>query len=347
MELSLRTVREVIGVAADVRLGLVLEKAARREHRLAGTVCSLAAAEGHRLGELGEAMLGIERARQREHDRITALARGAGRAEVLKGAAVQAHYPTDVLRSSRDVDLLMPDEDELWSAVAAIAAARPVDEARVSMIVSGGRRHWGVALNWPSPESDLDHVYAVEFLTAAFVGDSATVPLRAGVPDNPVAAHVLLIAEELFQQPLRGRDVVDAAVLLAALTEEDVPELRHAAVRWLLAPEVRDTARRVNAVPALASPASVRLAEDLTADAERELSRRRGADAGDGDLARVFYGFPLGAALRSEHTVVEEDPNVTVVRCPVGGYLMVDSLSVPAASVQAALDRYPTAVLPE
>ncbi|MFI0960769.1 hypothetical protein ACH4S8_05050 [Streptomyces sp. NPDC021080] len=345
MDLSLRTVREVMGVAPDIRLGLVLERAARRDQRLTGAVCSLAAAEGHRLGRLGEALLDVERARREEHDRIIALVRGAGRAEVLKGAALQRYYPPGVLRTSRDVDLLMPDEAELWAAVAALARVRPVDEARVSMIVSGGRRHWAVALNWPSPESDLDHVYAAEFLTAPFYGNSTTVPLRTELPADRTVAHLLLIAEELFQQPLRGRDVVDVAVLVDALSEQDLTDLRQAAGRWLLAPEVHEAVERVNAVPGLAGDASRRLAEELAHAAERERARRTTAGLA-ADTPVTYYGLPLGPALSAPGVVVEQDAEMTVVRCPVGGFLMVDTLSVPAELAEAALERYPEAVLP-
>ncbi|MFD8418560.1 hypothetical protein [Streptomyces sp. NPDC059466] len=346
MELSLPTVRDVMGVPPDLRLGLVLERAARRDQRLAGSVCSLAAVEGHRLGRLGEALLEVELARRAEHDRIIELVRGAGRADVLKGAALQGYYPPGVLRTSRDVDVLMPDEGELWAAVATVARERPVDEARVSMIVSGGRRHWAVALNWPSPESDLDYVYAVEFLTAAFVGNSTTVPLRADRPDNEKAAHLLLIAEELFQQPLRGRDVVDVAVLVDAMTEQDVTDLHRAAERWLLAPEVHEAVQRVNTVPGLTTETSRLLAERLADSAGRERERRAAAGPGDGTMASVHYGLPLGPALSSDGLSVEQDPDMTVVRCPVGGFLMVDTLSVPAELAHAALERYPEAVLP-
>ncbi|MFF3919274.1 hypothetical protein ACFYZB_38715 [Streptomyces sp. NPDC001852] len=348
MELSLRTVREVMGLAPDIRLGLVLERATRRDHRLGGTVCSLAAAEGHRMGALGTALLDVERARRDEHERLIELVRKAGRADVLKGAALQGYYPPGVLRTSRDVDLLMPDEGELWAAVAAVARARPVDEARVSMLESDGCRHWAVALNWPSPESDLDHVYAAEFLSAPFVGNSTTVPLRTEWPANPTVASLLLIAEELFQQPLRGRDVVDVAVLVDAMTERDVTDLHHAAEHWMLAPEVREALVRVNAVPGLATGTSHALARDLRAAAERELARRAAAAGPDDDTAAVLhYGFSLGPALSSPTVVVEQDADMTVVRCPVGGYLMVDTLSVPVELALAALDRYPGAVLPD
>ncbi|MEU8947844.1 hypothetical protein [Streptomyces sp. NPDC048489] len=346
MELSLRTVREVMGVPADLRLGLVLERAARRDHRLAGTVCSLAAAEGHRLGRLGETLLDVERARRAEHDSIIELVRRAGRADVLKGAALQRYYPSGVLRTSRDVDVLMPDEGELWAAVATVTHERPVDEARVSMIVSGGRRHWGVALNWASPESDLDYVYAVEFLTAAFVGNSTTVPLRAERPDNEKAAHLLLIAEELFQQPLRGRDVVDAAVLLDAMRDQDVRDLHRAAERWRLAPEVHEALLRVNSVPGLVTRTSRLLAEELADAAEGERRRRSAVSPGDSAVATVHYGLPLGPAMSSDRLAVEEDADMTVVRCPVGGFLMVDTLTVPTELAHAALERYPEAVLP-
>ncbi|WRZ88350.1 nucleotidyltransferase family protein [Streptomyces sp. NBC_01007] len=346
MDLSLRTVREVMGVAPDVRLGLVLERAARRDQRLTGAVCSLAAAEGRRLGRLGDVLLDVERARRDEHDRIIALVRGVGRADVLKGAALQRYYPPGVLRTSRDVDLLMPDETELWAAVAAVSRDRPVDEARVSMIVSGGRRHWAVALNWPSPESDLDYVYAAEFLTAPFVGNSTTVPLRAELPADETVAHLLLIAEELFQQPLRGRDVVDVAVLADALTEQEVTELCDAAERWLLAPEAYEAVQRVNAVPGLATGTSRRLAQELSGSAERERARRTAAGPGDGATTVTHYGFPLGPALGAPGVVVEQDADMTVVRCPVGGFLMVDTLSVPIELAHAALERYPEAVLP-
>ncbi|MEU7411979.1 hypothetical protein AB0B40_22080 [Streptomyces sp. NPDC042638] len=346
MDLSLRTVREVMGVDPDIRLGLVLERAGRRDQRLGGTVCSLAAAEGHRMGALGTALLDAERARRDEHERIIDLVGRTGRADVLKGAALQRYYPPGVLRTSRDVDLLVPDEGELWAAVAAVARERPVDEARVSMLDSGGRRHWAVALNWPSPESDLDYVYAAEFLSAPFVGNSTTVPLRAEWPANRTVAHLLLIAEELFQQPLRGRDVVDAAVLVDAMTEQDVTDLHQAAGHWMLAPEVQEALARVNAVSGLATETSRVLARDLSAAAERERARRAAGGPGDGTATAVHYGFSLGPALSSPTVVVEQDAELTVVRCPVGGYLMVDTLSVPYELARTALDRYPGAVLP-
>ncbi|GHD22000.1 nucleotidyltransferase family protein [Streptomyces galbus] len=350
MELSLRTVREVMGLDPDIRLGLVLERAARRDHRLAATVCSLAAAEGHRMGTLGTALLDVERARRDEHERLVALVRREGPADVLKGTALQAYYPPGVLRTSRDVDLLVPDEDDLWAAVAAVARERPVDEARVSMLESDGHRHWAVALNWPSPESDLDPVYAAEFLSAPFVGNSTTVPLRPRWPANPLVAHLLLIAEELFQQPLRGRDVVDVAVLADAMSERDVADLHRDAAHWMLAPEVVEALTRVNAVPGLATATSRTLARELGAAAGRERERRSAAagagGAGAGTAAVVHYGFPLGPALSSPTVVVEQDADMTVVRCPVGGYLMVDTLSVPLELARAAVDRHPGAVLP-
>ncbi|MFH9089301.1 hypothetical protein [Streptomyces sp. NPDC017673] len=347
MRLSMETVRAVLGVAEDIRLGLVLERAGRREHRLGGTVCSLAAVEGARLGRLGEALLAAEHARRAEYGRLADLARGCGRAEVLKGAALERLYPEGVLRSSRDVDLLMPDEDAMWRAVAAVAASRPVDEARVSMIESPGRRDWAVALNWPSPESDLDHPYAVEFFTAAFVGDHATVPLRPGRPDDPLLAGLLLIAEELFQQPPRGRDLVDTALLLAAVPEAERGALHRAARDWSLAPELHQLAERVCDIPLLSTPAARWAADALVDEAERERARRAAeASASGGGGTKVRYGLFLGEALRAFPARVEESPGLTVLRCPVGGFLLVDDVLVPQELADAALARYPQAVLP-
>ncbi|MGW7413852.1 hypothetical protein [Streptomyces sp. NPDC054863] len=343
----METLRAVLGVAQDIRPALVLERAARREHRLAATVCSVAAAEGLRLGALGEAMLETERARREEYGRLVTLARRHGHAEVLKGATVQRHYPDGVHRTSRDVDLLMSGAEELWAAVEAVVASVPVDEARVSMVESGGHRHWAVALNWPSPRSDLDPPYAIEFLTAAFVGNGTTVPLRARCPQDPVVASLLLIAEELFQQRLRGRDLVDAAVLFDALPVERHAGLLRAACDWRLAPEVHELAGRVCGIPALSGPAARWAAGALSADAEREQARRtRSEPAGDAAAARVRYGFFLGEEMGSAAVSVEENDDMIVLRCPTGGYLMVDSLSVSMELAEATQARYPQAVIP-
>lgn len=140
--------------------------------------------------------------------------------------------------------------------------------------------------------------------------------------------------------------MVDVAVLADALTEQEVTELCDAAERWLLAPEAYEAVQRVNAVPGLATGTSRRLAQELSGSAERERARRTAAGPGDGATTVTHYGFPLGPALGAPGVVVEQDADMTVVRCPVGGFLMVDTLSVPIELAHAALERYPEAVLP-
>ncbi|MFD3589483.1 hypothetical protein [Streptomyces sp. NPDC058683] len=61
-------------------------------------------------------------------------------------------------------------------------------------------------------------------------------------------------------------------------------------------------------------------------------------------------GLVQNPAQRGEEHHLGEHPaepaEQPVARCPVGRYLMVDTLSVPLELAQAALERYPEAVLP-
>ncbi|WP_405773754.1 hypothetical protein [Streptomyces sp. NBC_00859] len=343
MQLSLESVRAVMGLRPDILPGLVLERAQPRTNRLAATVLTLVHAQGLRLGATGKAQLAAANARRTEYAHLTGIAAEHAHLTVLKGAAVEHCYPDGILRTSHDVDLLIPDEDELWAAVAAVDAARPGAEPAMSLLESPGRRDWAVALTWPAPESDLEYPYAAEFVTAAFTGDNSTVPLRPGHPDNPEATQLLCIAEELFQQKPRGRDVLDAAVLMDATGDAGRPALLRAAAQWRLAPELLRLAEAVAAVPQLRCRAAAGLAQDLAQPAAAETARRStGADR----APRTRYGFFLGRGPALPRTVVEERQGLTMVRCPVGGFLLVDGPVVSPELVDAACRQWPQAALP-
>lgn len=160
-------------------------------------------------------------------------------ARPLKGLSLAAWYPDDLPRPMNDLDLVVPDTATLWRVVGTLVAEYGPREMDLA-VLDGEARQLAVALSWPGADPLLDYETRVEILTCALTGDEGAVPRRPVLPEDPLAAGLLAVAEERFQRPFNGKDVVDVMMALAPGRPFDLPLLARAADAYHLAPELAE-----------------------------------------------------------------------------------------------------------
>ncbi|MFI9842522.1 hypothetical protein ACIHFD_36190 [Nonomuraea sp. NPDC051941] len=253
---------------------------------------------------------------------------------VIKGLALAELYPAGLVRPVGDLDLFVPDEAALWRVVGAVVARHPVQEIGVSLY---GRtdRHMLVSLLWPAADPALEPSLKVEVCTAVFAGNRRDVGTRATVPEHPVIANLLAVAEERFQRPFEIKDVVDVIVADRHCTGL-IDQIAAAAGQFHLAPELSellDLTRRHAEIGPLGE-----VADSLHDAVVRERRRRREwtqplVPTGVGEPARALMaGRPVGGLLLEEqrwHADMRESllhpfDEGCLLRTPVGTYLLVD-----------------------
>ncbi|MFD8815597.1 hypothetical protein ACFV23_29900 [Streptomyces sp. NPDC059627] len=270
-------------------------------------------------------------------------------ARPMKGFTLAARYPEDLPRPMNDLDLVVPDPAALWRVVGALAAEYGPSEMDVTMFGAEGR-HFLVTLGWPGPDPLLDYESRVEILTCALTGDQGAVPLRPRLPDDPLAAGLLAVAEERFQRPFNGKDVVDVMMALAPGRDVDLPRLARYAEEFQLAPELLELlglwagvdperARDLGAPPA-----------GLGAAAERESARRAQwlredtGPTGPEDPRSLFFGMrltPLIGVGRPDRARDAAELRAfeggTLLLTPVADFLLVTGELVDPGRYDAAL----------
>jgi len=188
------------------------------KHKLAEVLISTARLEGRNVGALGESFLHNHSRRERFYSEMTALL--PLNCRVLKGSRVSRFYPAGVARGLVDLDVWCADEASLWEAAAAVGGFFDTDVA-LAMWGSSSDPHLVVAYDRPSESTDFETGYRIELSTTALPGDFSMVPtmemveLPRDVVESPIL-DLLLVAAEQHQRDVIGRDVVDAAYLLAA-----------------------------------------------------------------------------------------------------------------------------------
>jgi hypothetical protein len=212
----------------------------------------------------------------------------------VKGLAVADLYPGGLVRAMNDLDYVVTDERDLWQAVSILVAdGWDIDTATFTTI--SGSLHVMVSMRRPHPDPCLPQ-HGVEIMTYCSFGDLCGGPLLISLPaawQPPAIKNTLMLLYERFEQPYRARDLIDASLLLASASGEQVAELMSAIGRLGLQPEYGELAERTGAaglgplpVPPqgwLAGPAAragraVRSASQFTrplAGAARHLQRRR------------------------------------------------------------------------
>jgi hypothetical protein len=289
--------------------------------------------DGHEIGPVGRAHLDMARQRAELYRGVADRIRAAIPAAVaLKGAAIAQLYPSGVQRSSVDLDVYLPTPDLVWQAAVQVSRHEPIREANVSVRRTPNGHDLFVGLTWDCPLSIVDPVYRVELSTLPFLGDGDAVPARAGLPTDPTLRQLLLVAEEQFQRPVIGRDIVDAAILLSDLTDPAGATAAHEIARWRLAPEVRDLCVAVDRLGLCDSGTARILAQQLASGAETEITSRQGTY---GAQPVVEYGLALDTTPVAP-THLQDHEFGTVLYSPLGTYLLVNAIDVDPETYLAA-----------
>jgi hypothetical protein len=322
----------------------VLVNSMRRASRsLVPLAISLGARDGLPLGPGSADELRRARGRVATYRRISGICRDLG-ARTVKGPSLAALYPDDLVRSSNDLDLVVPDESTLWTVVARVLELCPATDSSVT-VIEGPAPHLLVTLYWQAEDVFLDSEMRVEVTTFAYLGDvDSGVPLRPALPADQVAADLMALAEERFQRSFHAKDMFDIALLLATVPAAEVESLLAVARDYLLAPEIAELLCKACAhltVPDAVERLLPRFEDLARAERARRAAAPRPPEGWLDDRHRTpVYGFQLGP-LRAEPGLATsrrlDFAEGSVLRTAIGDFLLV-----PDTSVQ--LDLYEQAV---
>ncbi|WAZ25063.1 hypothetical protein STRCI_006530 [Streptomyces cinnabarinus] len=270
-------------------------------------------------------------------------------ARPVKGFALAPWYPDDLPRPMNDIDLVVPDRTALWRVVGALAAEYGPTEMDLTMFGAEGR-HFLVTLSWPAADPLLDYDPRVEIFTCALTGDGGAVPLRPRLPDDPVAAGLLAVAEERFERPFNAKDLVDVMMTLTPERDVDIPRLARLADEFRLAPELLELLRQWADVDPEGAARLDALFKDLDPAAVREVRRREEwlsedtGPSGPDDPRTLHYGMrltPVAPGPRPGRAPEAAEPYGfeagSLLLTPVADFLLVPGELVAPALYEAAL----------
>jgi hypothetical protein len=232
------------GVPSNVDDEGLLDAARSPDHKLAVTLLSCWTREGRDLDPAHRAELAGHRHRADRYAHVWARSRlVAPGAHLVKGPRIAAHYPDGVLRAAGDLDVVDPDEAELWQAAVAL-----VDEG------------WQVEAFTVLPHRDgYDILLSVQRRSDTILADQYEVELRTpdvapglgrpsltfpGLPD-PVAPSLVALVAERLERPFTSRDVLDLGVLSDALTDTVRDAVRGGLTTARLWPAYRELCEQV------------------------------------------------------------------------------------------------------
>ena len=139
----------------------------------------------------------------------------------IKGLEVAALYPDGFVRTMNDLDYLASAQSDVWAAVAALTSdGWSIDTATFSHFDDGLQVMVSMRR---TPEDPYQLPYGVEIATSYALGDLGGVGPLADLPTQwrrPPIKNLLMLLYERFEQLYRARDLIDAALLVDALTPD-------------------------------------------------------------------------------------------------------------------------------
>jgi hypothetical protein len=211
----------------------------RHQHAFAPTLYSAWLADGRALtaGLLEE----LDAARQRmafyRDVAATLFAKVPGLTSI-KGLEVADLYPAGLIRVMNDLDMVALAEPDLWAAVRLLAGdGWDIDTATFSRFAGGLQVMVSMRR---TPDDPYQLPYGVEVASYFALGDLGGVAPIRDLPvrwRSPAVKNLLMLINERFEQRYRARDLVDAALLAAALDDAGRRDIVAAVTRLRLAPE--------------------------------------------------------------------------------------------------------------
>ncbi len=331
-ELTLDILYDIFDVVPDEGLGRLMHAARHAHYTLPFLVLSVIERDGIAMGPAAAGELARARRRALHYRDVLGRLPAETGFTVLKGPSLASAYPPGVLRPQGDIDLLVPDEEQLWRLVGELSDPAPT---AVWVTVLGQERHLLVTMVWPPEEPLLDPEIRIELCTAALVGN-ADVPIRVHPPDGPWLRNLVCLAEERLQRPFHPRDALD----LYMLTGQDIPDaddLVRTAADFHLAAEVAELVRYAAAELPVDGLVTMLPALDQAGDTEHERRRSQEAPSAPATTAdSLASGLPLhgirlgalppGAAVTRIR--IHKYGDEALLLTPVGVYLLVSEALV-------------------
>lgn len=247
MKLSAETLLNVLGAVSGQDVADRAESVAlvrRVQPNFAPTLYSAWQAEGDQLNPGLRHELDAAAARIAFYRGVAAeLTRRVPGLTPIKGLEVAALYPDGFVRTMNDLDYVASTQREVWLAVAALTEdGWDIDTATFSqfdgelqIMVSMRRQH----------EDQYQLPYGVEIATYFALGDLGGIAPLATLAAQwrlPAIKNLLMLLHERFEQPYRARDLVDAALLCAALAPDQVATMHQAVAALELSTEYAELA---------------------------------------------------------------------------------------------------------
>ncbi|MEV6394680.1 hypothetical protein AB0M39_07840 [Streptomyces sp. NPDC051907] len=331
--LTLDLLYELLDIDRELPVRRLLQAARQVRGVLSPLVLSLAALEGTAMGSGAHDELARMSRRADTYRRLADDTARVPGARVVKGPSIARYYPEGVLRPLGDLDVVVPTESALWRVLALVLDRHDSDEAELTELYEGEERHLLAAVWWPGEDPLLDPDHGVEVTTFGFGGEPGEVPLRARLPDDPVHADVLSLAEERFQRPFTVKDILDLVCVMTSPAAPSPRRLAAVAAEFALAPELLELCDRVRAHEPLVAAVPDELVDALRGPAETERLRRaeRAMDSARprtpaGAVREPRYGLQLTTPLRrgaGEHATEHRWREGVITRTPVADFLMV------------------------
>lgn len=302
LEVSFQTLRwllEARGVPGGLSPVDLVRHARDPRHKLAVTLTSVLARDGHQLPDgLLDEVANHRRRIQRYADLWSRIHALAPTAHVVKGSEIAQSYPDGVLRSAGDLDVVCPDQRMLWVAARwLIAQGWELHALTVVADHAGGAHHVLMDVR-----SDADsEIFGVPYVVELRTVDIAT-SLRhrarrlSGSAAEPLPRNIASLLAERWERRFTSRDLLDLALLTQRLTSPARQSLTESLEQSSLWPEWREAARALDALGWLPR---MELMDTTSAPGRDAVARLRRALAG--------WGHPLRAASYLAQSTVDAD----------------------------------------
>ncbi|HVB43694.1 MAG TPA: hypothetical protein VNF47_13455 [Streptosporangiaceae bacterium] len=167
----------------------------------------------------------------------------------VKGLEVAGLYPPGFIRNMSDLDLVAPSEQDQWEIARLLMQEEGWDLDSATFMRLNGDLYVMVSMRHPHENPDQPP-YGAEITTYYTLGNQGGIPPVLSLPAKwrvPAVKNLLMLLNERYEQRYRARDLTDASLLRAQLSEAEAGTLVRAVVALGLAAEYAELTRLVAA----------------------------------------------------------------------------------------------------